>query len=80
MNRFMLSDKTLLDSESAEYFWVNWMLSEGYSAYKIKSFLMKAFGGDEQIAEAMLDVVKGNKSKCALISLIHQKHLEATEL
>ncbi|QFT35247.1 MULTISPECIES: hypothetical protein [unclassified Vibrio] len=76
MERFTLSDRTLLDSSSPEYFWISWMLSEGYSVYKIKNSVMKAFGGDETIAQTMLDVVKGTQSKFNLIQLVQQNNVE----
>lgn len=76
MVHFTLSDKTLLDSDSPEYFWISWMLSEGYSIYKIKNSVMKAFGGDERIAQTMLDVVQGTQSKFDLIQLVQQNNVE----
>lgn len=76
MVRFTLSDKTLQDSSSPEYFWIRWMISEGYSTHKIKSYIMKVFGGDERISQTMLNVVKGTQSKFDLVQLVQQKNIE----
>ncbi|EKF9575109.1 hypothetical protein O1C56_003670 [Vibrio cholerae] len=74
MSRFMLGETTLLDSDSPEYFWIKRMLSESYSESEIKQFIVRAFGGDEQIAEAMLDVVKGNQTRTYLLYIVNSKN------
>ncbi len=75
MDQFMLGRETLLDSNSAEYFWVNWMCGENYSKEKIIRHIIKAFGGDEEIASSMINVARGKHTKTSLITLIESKKL-----
>lgn len=63
MEQFKLGRETLLDSNSAEYFWINWMCGENYSKEEIMRHIIKAFGGDEEIASSMINVARGKHTK-----------------
>ncbi|HDM8136710.1 hypothetical protein [Vibrio owensii] len=73
MKTFMLGEETLLDSESAEYFWIRWMVGERYSANKVCGAITKAFGGDQETSAAMLNVALGKQTKYSLVKLVKSK-------
>ncbi len=75
MSKFMLSRDTLLDPDCAEYFWINWMIGERMSDSEIEKYIIKSFGGDHDIAVAMLNVCRGTTTRSNLCKLVEQKNM-----
>ncbi|EHD0129792.1 hypothetical protein JZN57_002670 [Vibrio alginolyticus] len=73
MKKFMLGEDTLLDSDSAEYFWIRWMVGERYSVNKVCDAITRAFGGDKETSIAMLNVSLGKQTKYSLVELVKSK-------
>ncbi|EKO3388342.1 hypothetical protein OMA37_000097 [Vibrio fluvialis] len=75
MKKFMLSPKTLMDPDCAEYFWINWMLGEKMSDSEIEKYIIKSFGGDHDIALTMINVCRGGATRSELCKLVEQKNM-----
>ena len=63
MRSFMLGAATILDNQAPEYLWLESQSNRAIPRQDLIQLIIQCFGGDEQIASRMLDVVERKLSR-----------------
>ncbi|MDN3611539.1 hypothetical protein ACODM8_04895 [Vibrio ostreicida] len=72
MTKFQLGMSTLLDENAPEYLWIGQQLNQQIPKQDIATMINRCFGGNREIAEAMISVVEGRLSKFYLAEMLEK--------
>ncbi len=69
-NKFHMTRNAIMNADSPEYFWVEKLVSENMPKDQVIMLIIKCLGGNETIADNMINVVKNKSTKTYFANLV----------
>ena len=72
MDKFQLGRKTILDPLTPEFIWLQKLIGDKVPRDQLVALIIKCLGGDELIADAMIETAQGNKTRTEFAMIVER--------